>query len=244
MRRIGAEPETAADLAAFIDRQPHLDLEGVFTHLAAADDPSENDFTTGQLASFDKAVAAVEQRLGHRPRLVHAANSGGVLAHRAAWHDLIRPGIAAYGYPPGPGVSGIVPLEPVLSLVSCLSFVKTVRAGQTVSYGRTWTADRDTRIGTVPIGYGDGYSRILSNRSDILVAGERRPVVGRVCMDQLLVDLGSDSALAAGQPVTLIGHDGAERIGADDLGALIGTISYEVLCAIAARVPRLYTGPA
>jgi alanine racemase len=243
MRRIGVEPASAADLAELVERQPHLELEGVFTHLAVSDTPAQDAFTTRQLALFDEAVAAIEHRLGRRPRLVHAANSGATLGHPAAWGDLVRPGIASYGYYPDPSTPRTVALEPVLSLKSRLSFVKTVLAGETVSYGRTWTAPTATRIGTVPIGYGDGYSRVLSNRADVLVAGRRQPVVGRVCMDQLMVDLGPDSPLTTGDTVTLIGRDGDQAIGADWLGELWGTISYEVLCAIAARIPRLYNAP-
>jgi alanine racemase len=240
MRRIGVEPAGAADLADHLARQPHLDLDGVFTHLAAADDPAADGFTAEQLTRFDEALAAVEARLGGPPRLVHAANSAGVLACPAAWRDLIRPGIAAYGYYPGPDTPRSVALEPVLTWVSHLSLVKAVRAGEAVSYGRTWAAAADTWIGTVPVGYGDGYARILSNRSDVLVAGTRRPVVGRVCMDQLMVDLGPDPAAAAGDPVILIGCDGTGLVDADELGTLAGTISYEVLCAVAERVPRVY----
>ncbi|MDR0990231.1 MAG: alanine racemase [Propionibacteriaceae bacterium] len=239
MRRIGVEPATATDLASFIEAQPNLELEGVFTHLATADDPAEDDFTTLQLTRFTTTVEAIEDRLARRLPLVHAANSGAVLAHPNAWFDLVRPGILSYGYYPSPVVAQTVTVEPVLSWVSHLSFVKPVAAGETVSYGRTWTAPRDTIIGTVPVGYGDGYSRTWSNRVEVIVAGARRRQVGRICMDQLMVDLGPDSTLKPGQPVTLIGREGLAAIGADDLAAISGTISYEVLTGLGARVPRV-----
>ncbi len=248
MRRIGAFPADVPRLAARIEASAHLNLTGVFTHLAVSEDPSQDDFTASQIAQFDRAVAEAQDELGRLIGLKHAANSGAVLRHPEAWYDLVRPGILSYGYAhesqAGPtsddGAESPVPVEPVLSLVSHVSFVKTVQAGDTVSYGRTWTAPRDSRLATVPIGYGDGYSRRLSNQVSVLIRGRRCPQVGRVCMDQIMVDLGPDSTVGVGEQVTLIGADGDERIGADELGALSGTISYEVLCNIAARVPRVY----
>ena len=244
MRRIGVEPAAAPALAVAIEASPHLALEGIFTHLAVADIPAQRDFTTSQLDRFDAVLRSVEERLGRRPRLVHAANSGAVLDHPRAWGDLVRPGILSYGYYPDPATPRTIPVTPVLSWTSRLSFVKTVAAGETVSYGRTWTAPGTTTIATLPVGYADGYFRALSNRVDVLVGGRRQPQVGRICMDQCLVDLGPGATAEAGQAVTLIGHEGAERIGADDLAALLGTIPNEVLCAIAERVPRLVVEPA
>ncbi|MDR1213178.1 MAG: alanine racemase [Propionibacteriaceae bacterium] len=240
MRRLGVEPKAAAELAAFVEAQPHLWLEGVFTHFAASDDPAQDDFTAGQWGRFQAATQAIQERLGRAVDLVHAANSGAVLAHPETWGDMVRPGILSYGYYPDPATPRTVEVEPVLSWVSRVSFVKTVPAGQTVSYGRTWAPARDTKVATVPVGYGDGYSRRLSGRASVLVGGERRPVVGRVCMDQLMVDLGPGSKIGVGQPVVLLGRVGGQRISADDLGQATGTISYEVLCAIAQRVPRVY----
>jgi len=245
MRRIGTEPVQAPEVAALIEARPNLSLTGVFTHLAAADDPAQDDFTTAQLAVFDRAIAATHDRIGRRIGLIHAANSAGVLRFPEAWYDLVRPGIASFGYPPCPPSDRLADREPpdfrsVLSLVSHVSFVKAIRAGETVSYGRTWTAPTDTRLATIPIGYGDGYTRRLSNQAEVLIAGRRYHQVGTICMDQIMVDLGPDSAVLPGQPVTLIGQDGPERIGADDLGRLTGTIPYEILTGLAARVPRVY----
>ncbi|MDR1388186.1 MAG: alanine racemase [Propionibacteriaceae bacterium] len=240
MRRLGVEPAAAADLAAFVEAQPDLALEGVFTHFAVSDDPAQDDFTAEQWGRFRTAVDAIQERLGRRVELVHAANSGAVLGHPETWGDMVRPGIMSYGYYPDQASPRTIAVEPVLSWISLTSFVKTVPAGQTVSYGRTWAPTADTRVATVPVGYGDGYSRRLSGRASVLVGGVHRPVAGRICMDQMMVDLGPDCDLGPGQPVVLIGRDGDQSISADDLGQATGTISYEVLCAIAQRVPRVY----
>ncbi|MDR0285787.1 MAG: alanine racemase [Propionibacteriaceae bacterium] len=240
MRRTGCPPLLAAKLAQLTEEAPYLQLEGVFTHFAAAEDPAEDDFTARQIAQFDDALAGIEDALGRGIELKHAANSAAVERHPAAWYDMVRPGILAYGYPQ----SGEVPVhvDPVLSLISHVSFVKTVRAGETVSAGRTWVAPRDTRVATIPVGYGDGYAWRLSNRAAVEIGGRRYPQVGAITMDHCLVDLGPESVVDIGEQVTLIGRDGSESIGADDLGQLAGTVSYEILCGIADRVPRVYIG--
>ena len=251
MRRIGCEPDQAAPLARLIEEDcPHLRLEAIFTHLPVSDTPAQDAFTAAQIAAFADVRRSVEAFLG-RPVLAHAANSGAVLAHPAAWFDLVRPGIMVYGSYPDPDVPRTVPLRPALTWETRVSFVKPIAAGETVGYGRTWTAPADTRIATLPVGYGDGYNRHLSNRGHVLIGGRRYPVVGRVCMDQLMVDVGSAASDAAGAPgsdvavgdrAVLLGRDGDEEISASDLAATLGTISYEVTCAIAARVPRRYDG--
>jgi len=240
MHRIGVVPSQAADMAELIESQPDVELEGVFTHMAVADLPSQNEFTSMQLAVFREAVEAITERLGRRPALIHASNSAGVLAHPDSWWDMVRPGIISYGYYPDVTTPRSVAIEPVLSLVTHLTHVQTVPAFETVGYGRTWEASVDTRVGTFPVGYGDGYDRRLSNQTTVLIKGGRYPQVGRVCMDQSMVDLGPDSILDVGERVTLIGNDGPESISADDVAEILGTISYEVLCTIANRVPRLY----
>ena len=240
MRRIGCAPAMAPRFAELIEQAPYLHLQGVFTHLAAADNPEDDDFTARQLAQFREAVAGIEQALGRGIELVHAANSAAIERHPDAWFDMVRPGILAYGYPQT--VEAPVPVDPVLSLLSHVSMVKTVRAGETVSYGRTWVAPRDTKLATVAVGYGDGYPRRLSNGVDVLILGARYPQVGIICMDQIMVDLGPDSEIGVGEQVTLLGRDGGEFIGAADLAGLTGTISYEILSGIAHRVPRVYIG--
>jgi len=242
MHRIGVRPHQAAELAELIEEAPDVELEGVFTHLAAADMPVQDEFTAMQLSRFREAVDAVTARLGRRPHIIHAANSAGVLAHPDSWWDMVRPGIMSYGYYPDPTTPKTVGIEPVLSLVTHITHVQTVPAGETVGYGRTWAPEADTLIGTFPVGYGDGYPRRLSSRVSVLIGGRRYQQVGRVCMDQSMADLGPASKIQVGARVTLIGTDGEERIDADDIASILGTISYEVLSVIADRVPRVYTG--
>lgn len=240
MRRIGAEPEAAPSLAQAIEASRNLNLQGVFTHLPVSDSPDQHDWTKEQIGRFRAAVEAIEGAIGRRVELVHSANSGGVLDHPEGWGTMVRPGVMVYGTYPDPLTPHTVRLKPGLSLVSRLSFVKPVAAGETVGYGRTWRAERDTVIGTVPIGYGDGYSRLLSNRGRVLIDGVAYPIAGRVCMDQIMVDLGAGSRLAAGAEVVLIGSSGGLEIGVAEVAALMGTITYEVTCLITPRVARVY----
>ncbi len=245
MGRIGLPPERLDEVAAAVDASPHLDLEGVFTHLPISDVPEGRDFTVSQIARFRGAVAAVERRRGPIPQ-VHVANSGAILGHDLTGTTMVRAGIVGYGYDPDPGgpYSRGLGLRPALSWTSRISFLKTVEAGTTIGYGRTWTAPRRTVIATVPVGYADGYPRLLSNRGRVLVGGEARPVAGRVCMDQIMIDLGPSSAAAVGDKVVLIGGQGQAVITADDLAGLTGTISYEITCGISRRVDREWVGRA
>lgn len=241
MGRVGVAPDGAAALARSIaDADPDLYLEGVFTHLPVSDSPDQDGYTADQLARFARCVSEIEQAVGRRVDLVHAANSGGVLAHRASWLSMVRPGIMTYGYRPDPVTPDTVPLTPALTWTSRVSFVKHVTAGTSIGYGRTWVAPRDTWIGTVPIGYGDGFSRALSGRGRFLIGGAAYPVVGRVCMDQTMCDLGPRTRVAVGDPVTVLGTDGGASYRADDMAADLGTIPYEITCRIDQRVTRLY----
>ncbi len=245
MGRIGVAPAAAGALAQAVEDAPELALEGVFTHLPVSDSPDQDDVTREQLARFADCVTDIEQELGRRVELVHAANSGGVLAHEASWLSMVRPGIMAYGYRPDPATPATVPLTPALTWTSRVSFVKPVTAGTTVGYGRTWAAPADTWIGTVPVGYADGFSRALSSdgqrsRGRMLIGGVVYPVVGRVCMDQTMVDLGPEPIARVGDPVTLIGTDGGASYWADDMAADLSTIPYEITCRIDARVTRSY----
>lgn len=239
MRRIGVEPDGAAALARLAEELPHVRLTGIFTHLPASDDPAQDAFTESQLVTFERVVDEVTAAIGRRLPWVHAANSGGVLAHPRSWGTMVRPGVMAYGHYPDPATPRTVDLLPGLSLLSKVSFVKRVRAGETVGYGRSWTAPRETTIATVPIGYADGFSRLNSNRGTLLVGGRRYPVVGRVCMDQSMVDVGDDE-VRVGDEVVAIGSQGAESVTATDVAQLMGTIPYEVTCLITPRVTRFY----
>lgn len=254
MRRLGAEPEQAVAIARTVAELPHIFLEGAFTHFPASDDPGQDEFTHAQIATFFDLVAQIEQVLGRPLDYVHCANSGAILAHTEAINAaaervgvaperrMVRPGLLSYGYYPDPSTPRTVDVHPALALRSAVSFVKPVPAGETVGYGRTWAPEVPTRIATIPIGYGDGYSRALSNRGRVLIGGASYPIVGRVCMDQIMVDVGAGSGVSMGDPVTLIGRDGDAEITCDEVAELMGTISYEVICLLSPRVARTYTG--
>lgn len=250
MRRIGCEPGDAAGLAARVAARPSLALEGVFTHLPISDTPAGQEFTAAQLARFVRVVAEIQDARaasGLAPvPLVHAANSGAILGHDLGWATMVRPGIMAYGYyPDARATPRPVVLRQALTWKSRVSFVKVVPPGQTVGYGRSWTAPTDRWIATVAIGYADGYSRLNSNRGRMLIGGVSYPIAGRVCMDQTMLDLGPAVAgepapVQVGDEVVVLGAQADEYIGADELADLMGTISYEVLCLIAARVQRVH----
>ncbi|MEA5052741.1 MAG: alanine racemase [Propionicimonas sp.] len=238
MRRIGCEPADAVRLALLADELPGVRLVGVMSHLPISDNPAGEEFTRGQIARFAAVAADVEAARG--PVLKHLANSGGVLAHPDSWFDLVRPGIMIYGSYPDPECPRTVPLLPGLEWVSRVTFTKPVSAGETVGYGRTWTASRDTWIGTVSVGYGDGYSRALSNRGRMLAGGRSYPIAGRVSMDQTMIDLGPEPLVSVGDEVVLIGSSGEEQITPSELAGLTGTIPYEITCAVGRRVARAY----
>jgi len=244
MNRLGVP---LRDLAAFLDHIEGLDalrIEGVMTHLAEAELGDEG-MTGAQIAAFGEAISMLRGR-GHNPRWVHAANSAAVLTGQAEsasfGSSLVRPGIMLYGAAPSDGLGGGWGLRPVLTFETAVSFLKEVPTGAKLSYGATWGAARPSRIATLPVGYGDGYSRALSNRADVLIRGQRAPVVGRVCMDLCLVDVTDVPGVCEGDPVVLLGRQGACEISAAELSGLQQTIPYEVLCSIAPRVPRVYSG--
>lgn len=239
MRRVGVQPGEAVALATRIKNSPNLVLEGVFTHLPISDCPEGEEFTRAQLARFLAVVDEIRGAVGEIP-YVHAGNSGAVLGHDLTGTNLIRPGIIAYGYR-ADSTTAWEGLSPAATWTSRVSFLKRVPEGETVGYGRTWTAPCDTWIATVPVGYGDGYSRLFSNRGRMLVGGRSCPIAGRVCMDQTMIDLGpGDPQVAVGDEVVLLGRQGDEQITMEELADLMGTITYEVPCLIAPRVPRLY----
>ena len=241
MHRMGAVPgELGAVAEALREVGSGLLLEGVWTHLAVADAP-DDPFTSQQLRRFDQALAAVRGS-GLPAGVVHAANSAGLLAHPDARRDLVRPGIAVYGVPPSPELEAAVALDPALELVSRVTAARTVAEGETVSYGRHWRADQPTRVATVAIGYADGIRRDSGTAGvEVLVRGRRCPIVGVVTMDQLMVALDPTIAdeTAADDEVVLIGRQGAEEITATEVAERLGTIAYEVLTSISARVPRV-----
>ena len=243
MQRVGAHPHAAASMAAAIaQRAPAVRLAGVFTHLAVADerDPSSVEFTDLQLAKFGKVL----EQLPAVP-VVHAANSAAALSRPDARLSLVRAGIAVYGISPGHGVDDLCgDLRPAMELRARVSFVKQVRSGSRISYGLHHRFDRDTTVATVPIGYADGVPRRLSAvGGSVLIGGRRRPIVGVVTMDQLMVDCGDDE-VEVGDDVTLIGAQRApdgelEEIRATEWADALDTIGYEIVCGVSGRIPRV-----
>jgi alanine racemase len=238
MHRVGCAPDQAVDLAREITRRPGLRLDGVFTHLAVADEPAD-PFSTLQLDRFD-AVLAELAAAGIDPGRVHAANSAGGLAHSRARHRLVRTGIALYGIAPGRGVEHLChELRPALTLRARVSHVKPVAAGARISYGLRHAFATDTIVATVPLGYADGVPRrLFETHGEVLVQGRRCPIVGVVTMDQLMIDVGAGTDLRVGDVVTLLGRDGPERVRAEDWAERLGTIGYEIVCGLSARVAR------
>ncbi|MEK7215094.1 MAG: alanine racemase [Chloroflexota bacterium] len=234
MGRFGVNPDEAPAFAQFLQTLPTLNLRGVYTHFAVADE-TDKTFTRRQFALFMETAGRLPPGL-----LRHVANSAAIADLPEMGLDMVRPGIALYGCYPSPYVGRDLDLRPVLSLKSYVARVHTLAAGETVSYGRTWTAPRASRIALIPCGYADGLPRITSNRGAVLIRGRRAPVVGRVCMDQHMVDVTDIPEVALGDEAVIIGRQGDAVITAEEIAALAGTINYEVLCAVAARVPRHY----
>lgn len=240
MGRLGLRPERATDIARAVRDADGLRLVGVWTHFACADEPSR-DVTEAQRRAFETTLAELDVA-GLRPELRHAANSAALLALPSTNYDLVRPGLAVYGYPPGPELAdAAADLERVLTLTAPVVFVKRVIRGDAVSYGQRWRAPDDTTVATVRFGYADGYPRALTNLGDAALHGRRCRVVGTVCMDQLMLDVGHRDVVASvGDRAVLFGPGGP---GADELAARIGTIPYELLTRIGGRVVRRYRSP-
>ena len=212
-----------------------LELTGIFTHLSVADGMDEESisFTRAQLDSFAKISERISDM---KLRYIHCMNSAGGLCYGG---NVVRLGIMMYGLYPAPPVKPMEGIEPALSWKTVVSMVKTIGSGESVGYGRTFTADREMRIATLPTGYADGYRRDLSGRGYVLINGKKAYVVGRICMDQMMVDV-THVDCKMGDEVILIGRDGAEAITADNIAAMIDTIGYEIICGISKRVPRNY----
>ena len=233
MKRAGAGSDEARSLYEQMIDDEYIDLEGVFTHFAVADDPSDT-FTGKQLD------ALLELKKDFKTGLIwHAANSAATLFFPESRLDMVRIGIALYGLQPSHVLKSNVELIPALSLKAKIALVKNLKEGEGVSYGLTYRAGKDHLVGVLPIGYADGYSRILSNRSEVLLQGRRTPVIGRVCMDQLLIEIPDDLRISDQEVVTLIGCDKDDCVTAEELGDIMGTINYEITCAISERVPRI-----
>jgi len=238
MSRLGFPHGEAEQHITRIVSLPGLTLEGVYSHFATSDE-EDTGYALTQLERFNGVIARLESLGLHIP-LKHMANSGAIISMPQAHFDLVRPGIMLYGYAPRPGMPQRFPLQQVMNLSSRVVLIKPVSRGTSVSYSRRYTTQEDTRIATVPIGYADGYSRLLTNRATALIKGRRYPVVGTICMDQLMIDVGGESDVREGDEVVLMGRSGEEVIDADDIARTIGTINYEVTCLVTRRVPRTY----
>jgi alanine racemase len=233
MGRVGVLPSEAIAFITKIFSLPGLSVEGIFTHFARADEP-DHPFTSEQFQKFQQIVA----RVPHIP-LKHTANSAATLLYPQTHLDMVRVGLMMYGLYPQGNFRRKLHLLPVLSFKSRITYLKKVPAGTPLSYGSTYVTPSETTIATIPVGYADGYSRRLSNRGQVLIRGRRYPVVGRVSMDLTLVNVGS-AKVEVGDEVVLIGEQDGQVISADELAALEDTISYEIVCGIGKRVPRIY----
>ena len=241
MHRVGVSPEEAVSLASFIRSYESLNIEGVYTHFAVADEPS-HVANVAQLNSFNTVLENLSAR-GINPPLVHAANSAASLANEASRFTMVRLGIAAYGLRPGAGVADLCAgLIPAMSLKARVSAVRWVEAGEAVSYGLTRPLTKGSLIATVPIGYADGVPRALGRTSiQVLVNGVPRTIAGTITMDQLMIDCESDSSVMVGDEVVLIGKQGEHSVTADDWADALGTIGYEIVCGISSRIFRRYS---
>lgn len=241
MNRLGFNPEQDYSDILKALALPGIYFEGIFTHYAVADseDSSDKDFSLEQLNRFNNAVAKLSSD-GHSFKYIHCCNSAATLLHPFDEGNLVRPGIILYGIAPADDLSLKYELSPVMSIKTVVSAIKTIHKGETVSYGRTFTANKDMRIATLPIGYGDGYPRKMSNCGKVLINGKFADIVGRVCMDQMMIDITDIPKVSVGTEVTVIGQSGDNSITFAEIADMVDTIPYELVCNISVRVPRVY----
>lgn len=242
MGRLGVRFDMLSDFVAKLKTFENIRVDGIMTHFAAADEPSCGPLTKDQIARFETAVAAFRE-YGFNPTYQHLANSAAVFGQPAAWGNMVRPGGVLYGLwrdilAPG---DRDVPLRPVMSLHSRISLLKSVPEGETVGYGCTFEASRETLVATIPIGYDDGYMRALSNRGHAIIRGTYATVIGRISMDLTIIDVTNVSGVELDDEVILIGAPEGLSITAEDIAKTAGTLSYEITCGIGQRVPRVYT---
>lgn len=241
MNRIGIRPDEAG--LAFVKKAletPGIVVEGIFTHFARADE-ADKTAANQQLDKFKNFCEEIREKLGVRIPIQHCSNSAGIVEMKDANMDMVRAGITLYGLWPSDEVrQDIVELSPALSWYTHISYIKTVEPGNAVSYGGTFTVEKPMRIATIPVGYGDGYPRGLSGKGYVLLNGKKAPILGRVCMDQFMVDVTEIPEAEEGELVTLLGWDGEEHLSMETLGELSGRFNYELACDIGKRMPRVY----
>ena len=240
MGRLGLAPGEVTAFAKKVRDLQGFRLEGLMSHFSD-EDLSASELAREQIKRFTR-VRDDLAREGLSVRWLHMANSGAILSLEAAWWNLVRPGIALYGYAPARTLDGVLPLEPVLTLKSRIAHLRRVPAGTPVSYGQTFITRRESLLAVIPVGYADGYPRSLSNRGEALVGGKRAPILGRVCMDLVVLDVTEVDGCRLTDEVVLLGRQGKETISAVDLAERAGTIPYEILTSIGERIPRIYSG--
>ena len=240
MGRIGYQVnEESADEMEQISKLPNIIVEGIFTHFSRADETDRTN-TELQISRFHSMIEMLEKR-GITIPVKHCSNSAGIVEFPEANMDVVRAGIILYGMWPSDEVSKLkVPLKPVMTLISHVAYVKTLEAGRPISYGGTYVTKNDTVVATIPVGYGDGYCRGLSNKGYVLLHGQKAPILGRVCMDQFMVDVTNISDVKVGDKVTLIGKNGDLEITFEEIGELSGRFNYEFACDLGKRIPRVY----
>jgi alanine racemase len=238
MGRLGIWHQSAADLITKVAGMKWIELVGVYSHFASSDE-ADLTFAKEQLRSFESVIEEIERRKIWIP-FKHIANSAAIMQLPASHLTMVRPGIMLYGYSPARWMEPRTPLKPVMSLQSRVGFIKEVPPNTSISYSRRYYTTDKTRIATIPVGYADGYSRLLTNKAEVLINGKRYPCVGTVCMDQIMVDIGLTDDIGVGDNVTLIGAQEQETISAWDIAERIGTIPYEVTSLISPRVPRIF----
>lgn len=237
MRRIGLEMHSAAEEIMTILSMPCFEVEGIYTHFCVASNAKEDAFTRFQYNCFQEISSKLSQSGIHIP-LRHCANSAAIIAHPYTHEDMVRPGLMLYGYNPCDAVP--FSLRPVMTLKARIIHIKTIQKGESVSYGRSWTAPRDATIATLSIGYADGLLRGLSGKLSMLVRGSLAKQVGAICMDMCMLDVTQIPGVEVGDAVTIFGQDQGRCISADEVAAAMGTISYELFCGVGRRVPRIY----
>jgi len=238
MGRLGVDFRKAVPFIEMVRNTEGVELVGLYTHFATSD-ALDKSYANLQLLRYKSLIDELESK-GIRIPLKHTANSGAILDMPGSWFDLVRPGIMMYGHYPSAETIGSVEIHPAMSFKTAVIQVKQIERGQSVSYGRTLIADRPMTIATLPVGYADGYNRLLSNRGEVLIRGRRFPVAGRVCMDLIMAAAGAGDEIRAGDEVVLFGRQGDEEISVASICELLGTIPYEVTCWVSKRVPRVY----